>query len=211
MSVTDKMNKTGPRKLLTIDGGGIRGMLSVEILARIEQILRDAHNDESLKLCDYFDYIAGTSTGAIIAAALSWGMEVEEVREFYEKNGKAMFESVSWWEKLRSLGASKFHDDNLSQQLQEVFTEETADGNALAELGSEKLKTLLMVVVRNATTDSPWPLSNNPKAEYNDPALDDCNLKLPLWQLVRASTAANMVFVQAKTPPTSTSTARWCS
>lgn len=71
MSVTDKLNKTGPRKLLTIDGGGIRGMLSVEVLARIEQILRDAHDDQQLKLCDYFDYIAGTSTGAIIAAALA--------------------------------------------------------------------------------------------------------------------------------------------
>ena len=64
MSVTDKLNKTGPRKLLTIDGGGIRGMLSVEVLARIEQILRQSHDDPSLKLCDYFDYIAGTSTGA---------------------------------------------------------------------------------------------------------------------------------------------------
>ena len=61
-------------------------------------------------------------------------------------------------------------------------------------LGSEKLRTLLMMVMRNATTDSPWPLSNNPKAKYNEPARVDCNLKLPLWQLVRASTAAPTYF-----------------
>jgi hypothetical protein len=61
-------------------------------------------------------------------------------------------------------------------------------------LGSEKLRTLLMMVMRNATTDSPWPLSNNPKAKYNDAARADCNLQLPLWQLVRASTAAPTYF-----------------
>jgi patatin-like phospholipase/acyl hydrolase len=61
-------------------------------------------------------------------------------------------------------------------------------------LGSEKLKTLLLLVMRNATTDSPWPVSNNPAAKYNDTKRDDCNLNLPLWQLVRASTAAPTYF-----------------
>jgi hypothetical protein len=57
-------------------------------------------------------------------------------------------------------------------------------------LGSPRLRTGLMLVLRNATTDSPWPLSNLPGAMYNDPAGDGCNLDLPLWQLVRGSTAA---------------------
>jgi hypothetical protein len=51
-----------------------------------------------------------------------------------------------------------------------------------------------MIVLRNATTDSPWPLSNNPLAKYNQPDRADCNLRLPLWQLVRASTAAPTYF-----------------
>jgi patatin-like phospholipase/acyl hydrolase len=187
MSVADKLKKTGPRKLLTIDGGGIRGMLSVEILARIEQILRDAHDNQKLKLCDYFDYIAGTSTGAIIAAALAWGMTIDEVRSFYVNNGADMFEQASMWSRLRSLGASKFQAENLSRQLQDVFGADT-------KLGSDRLQTLLMVVLRNATTDSPWPLSNNPNAMFNKRDLEDCNLDLPLWQLVRASTAAPTYF-----------------
>jgi hypothetical protein len=49
-------------------------------------------------------------------------------------------------------------------------------------------------VMRNATTDSPWPLSSNPAAKYNDRAREYCNLDLPLWQLVRASTAAPTFF-----------------
>ena len=61
-------------------------------------------------------------------------------------------------------------------------------------LGSDKLQTLLILVMRNATTDSPWPVSNNPYAKYNDPARHDCNLTLPLWRLVRASTAAPTYF-----------------
>jgi hypothetical protein len=52
-----------------------------------------------------------------------------------------------------------------------------------------------MMVLRNATTDSPWPLSNNPKAKYNCPAdRPGCNLELPLWQVVRGSTAAPTYF-----------------
>jgi hypothetical protein len=63
-----------------------------------------------------------------------------------------------------------------------------------ATLGSENLKTLLMMMMRNHSTDSPWPVSNNPYSKYNDRSRDDCNLDLPLWQLVRASTAAPTYF-----------------
>ena len=51
-----------------------------------------------------------------------------------------------------------------------------------------------MIVLRKATTDSPWPLTNNPPAKYNDATRPGCNLKLPLWQLVRGSTAAPTYF-----------------
>jgi hypothetical protein len=67
-------------------------------------------------------------------------------------------------------------------------------------LGDAGLRTLLMMVMRNHTTDSPWPVSNNPHAKYNQRVKNDgspradCNLDLPLWQLVRASTAAPTFF-----------------
>lgn len=82
MSLYDKANKkTGPYKLLALDGGGIRGMITLEVLAKIEATLRFAlGSDESFVLADYFDYIAGTSTGAIIATALSLGMSVAKIQ-----------------------------------------------------------------------------------------------------------------------------------
>ena len=62
------------------------------------------------------------------------------------------------------------------------------------ELGDPRLRGLLMLVLRNHNTDSPWPVCNNPLAHYNQLDRKDCNLKLPLWQVVRASTAAPTFF-----------------
>jgi uncharacterized protein len=184
-SYQDKLAKTGPRKLLACDGGGIRGIISVEILARIEDELRRASGKPGLVLADYFDYVAGTSTGAIIATLVALGFSMDETRRFYLKSGAEMFESARLWERLHT----KFDDDNLTRMLKEILGEKTT-------LGSDKLRTLLMIVLRNATTDSPWPLSSNPGAKYNDLAVrgERSNLHLPLWQLVRASTAAPTYF-----------------
>ncbi len=184
-SFKDKLTRTGPRKLLACDGGGIRGIISVEILARIEAQLRVVNRKPDLVLADYFDYVAGTSTGAIIATLVSLGFSVDAIRDFYLKSGAEMFQPAKLWERLHT----KFDDDNLTRMLKEVTGEETT-------LGSDRLRTLLMIVLRNATTDSPWPLSNNPSAKYNDLAVRGAgsNLHLPLWQLVRASTAAPTYF-----------------
>lgn len=184
LTLRDRIAAPGPKKILALDGGGIRGMLAVEVLAEIEHLLRSAlKRGPDFVLADYFDYIAGTSTGAIIAACLSWGMSVDKIRQFYIENGKQMFDKASILRRHRY----KYEDEKLAEQLQKEFGKDTT-------LGSDKLRTLLMMVMRNATTDSPWPLSNNPWAKYNDSALPDCNLKLPLWQLVRASTAAPVYF-----------------
>jgi hypothetical protein len=173
-----------PRKLLALDGGGIRGILTLEILLKIEQLLADATGEgEKFRLSNFFDYIGGTSTGAIIAAGLARGMSVNELLNFYQETGPAMFDKAFILNRLRYLYKSK----PLAEQLQKVFGAET-------NLLPENLKCLLLVVTRNVSTDSPWPISSNPLARYNDCSLADCNLNMPLWQLVRASTAAPVFF-----------------
>jgi hypothetical protein len=87
----------------------------------------------------------------------------------------------------------KYLDGNLVALLKKTFAAASPDGKEVT-LGSPALKTLLLLILRNATTDSPWPLTNNPRALFNDRARTDCNLDLPLWQLVRASTAAPTYF-----------------
>ena len=189
-SFRDKLEPKGPKKLLALDGGGILGVLSLEFLARIEDVLRpELRRGDDFVLADYFDYIAGTSTGAIIATCLALGMPVAKVRQFYHDRGEEMFSRAGLFTRLFY---SKYSQAKLERMLKEKIAEETDEGEAT--LGSEKLRTLLMVVLRNATTDSPWPLSNNPNAAFNDRDRPNCNLKLPLWQIVRASTAAPMYF-----------------
>jgi uncharacterized protein len=190
MSIEDKKNKQGPRKLLALDGGGIRGVMTLEVLEKIESELQSKlGRDNQFVLAEYFDYIAGTSTGAIIATCLSLGMRVADIRSFYIESGPAMFDKTNL---IRRYFRNKFHDEKLAAMLQNVIAKKT--GEKIATLGSPALRTYLMLVLRNATTDSPWPVSNNPEAKYNDRARPDCNLDLPLWQLVRASTAAPTYF-----------------
>ena len=65
VSLRDRLKKGGPKKLLALDGGGIRGVLSLEILRKLETLLRSASGRADYRLADYFDYISGTSTGGI--------------------------------------------------------------------------------------------------------------------------------------------------
>jgi hypothetical protein len=173
-----------PRKLLALDGGGIRGVLTLQVLIRMEDILREASGQgEDFRLCNFFDYVGGTSTGAIIAAGLAVGMTARELSDFYIATGPAMFEKAFLLRRLKNL----YKSEPLAEKLKEVYGEKTT-------LGSDALRCLLLVVTRNVTTDSPWPISSNPFARYNAPHRTDCNSQIPLWQLVRASTAAPVFF-----------------
>ena len=184
MALIERITRPGPKKLLAIDGGGIRGVLALGVLQKIEDVLRaESQRGEAFRLADYFDYISGTSTGGIIAACLSRGMSVSEILTFYQVAGAEMFTKASLLRRLRY----KFESEPLALKLQEVFGADTT-------FGSDALRTLLLLVMRNASTDSPWPLSNNPFAKYNGKSRPDCNLRFPLWQLVRASTAAPTFF-----------------
>lgn len=186
--VVKRLQSTNPKKILACDGGGIRGLMSIEILAKIETDLRTASKKPDLVLADYFDFVCGTSTGAIIATCIASGMAMDTIRQFYLESGKQMFDKASILKRLKY----SYNDEPLAQLLKAALDQQLQETNAT--LGSANLKTLLMMVMRNHSTDSPWPVSNNPHSKYNDRARKDCNLNLPLWQLVRASTAAPTFF-----------------
>jgi predicted acylesterase/phospholipase RssA len=175
-----------PRKLLALDGGGIRGMITLEILAEMEEQLRkQLKKDDSFVLADYFDYIGGTSTGAIIAAGLSLGMPVSKLQQFYRDKGEAMFDKSFLLHRVKYF----YNDGPLAKELKNTF----GDGTSM-DIASGKFRCLLLVVTMNRSTDSPWPISNNPLSKYNAANRSDCNLKIKLYQLVRASTAAPAYF-----------------
>ena len=114
----DRAHRTaGPKKLLAIDGGGIRGVLALGPLQKIEDILKAQSGRADFRLADYFDYISGTSTGAIIATGLSIGMSVDEILTFYRDAGAQMFVKANLLQRLRY----KFEDEPLAEKLREVF------------------------------------------------------------------------------------------
>ena len=173
----------GPRKILALDGGGIRGLMTARALLRLEEILAEGRGGSDFRLCNYFDYIGGTSTGAIIAAALATGMSVSELLVFYQDFGQQAFTKRNFFQRWKSL----YENGELEQKLKQVFGEH-------ADLSPDNLQTLLLVVTRNKTSDSAWPISSNPSALFNDPTSSNCNLRIPLWRIVRASTAAPVYF-----------------
>ncbi|HRP57956.1 patatin-like phospholipase family protein, partial [Agriterribacter sp.] len=92
-------NSSSPKRILALDGGGIRGALSLGYLQRIEDILRKQHgNDKNFRLCDYFDLIGGTSTGSIIASCLAIGLKVQDIKDKYMELGDKIFgKKNKWW------------------------------------------------------------------------------------------------------------------
>lgn len=178
----------GPKRILSLDGGGLKGIITLGFLARIEALLKRRHgNDSKFRLAHYFDLVAGTSTGAIIAAALAKGMTVAEVTKYYLDMGETVFER-SWFRK----GAirARYDDKKLRKLLKEVFGKDVV-------LGDSSLLTGLLIMTKRIDTGSPWPLSNNPKGRYFEGSADGSrvgNKDYPLWQVVRASTAAPAFF-----------------
>ena len=75
----------------------------LQILQKIEDLLKAQAKRDTFRLAEYFDYIAGTSTGAIIATALSWGMSVAEVERIYVEHGHEMFSPLPWWRRFTAI------------------------------------------------------------------------------------------------------------
>jgi hypothetical protein len=180
-------NDGKPKRILALDGGGLRGILSLGLLQTIEDTLRTRHGaGDDFRLSHYFDLIAGTSTGAIIAATLALGWKVEEIRSHYMMLGERVFtRSLLRQGVLRA----KYDDDTLIAELKKVYGAKTT-------LGGAELKTGLLVMTKRLDTGSPWPISNNPRGVYfaarPNGVVGDGDY--PLWQVVRASTAAPAYF-----------------
>lgn len=94
------MNATDKKfKILSIDGGGIRGIIPAKVLFHLEE--EAMRNDGSnSRLCDYFDLVCGTSTGGIIAIGIALGMTAKDILNLYEDNAKSIFNGKSLWRSL---------------------------------------------------------------------------------------------------------------
>lgn len=176
------------KALLALDGGGLRGAFTLGVLGELERLLgKWTGRGSGFVLADYFDFIGGTSTGAIIGSGLALGWSVDTLKELYLRLGREVFRP----RRLLPLRAwSKYPGEPLRAQLAAEFGDRT--------FGDHDLRTLLLIVTHNRTTNSPYPLANHPTARYNTGGLPTHrNLDQRLADLLWASTAAPAFFPAA--------------
>ena len=113
-------------RILSIDGGGLRGVFAAAYLAEIERRFLDGR---SISTC--FDMIAGTSTGGIIALALAGGMTAADALQIYVERGERIFPPLSGLRKYRRLwrwlSRPKHNQAALMDELLSVFGEAVLD------------------------------------------------------------------------------------
>jgi patatin-like phospholipase/acyl hydrolase len=114
-------------RILALDGGGIRGVISAKILERVQKKIGKPLNE-------YFDLISGTSTGSILAAGLVLGMCPEEIIKIYREKGEVIF-SYSFFRKNLGywLNQPKYSNDGLKKVLQEKFPDDITLDNLREE------------------------------------------------------------------------------
>ncbi|MGU3544420.1 patatin-like phospholipase family protein [Methylobacterium sp. A52T] len=179
----------GPKRILSIDGGGVRGMLTLQFLKRVEIEVRKRLGDGAL-LCDYFDLIGGTSTGSIIAAGLACGMTVGRLEALYENISADVFRTGGFTRLLPNQFQGKLAPKFPTEPLQHFLDQELG---ADTTLDSDKIRTGLMIMTKRLDTGSPWPLHNGGRGAFAEQ-----DGKLRLTQIIRASTAAPTYFAPEK-------------
>src|SRR5882762_1994101 len=125
-----RLTSKGPKRILSLDGGGIRGAVTLGFLGEIENILAERHaakgiiKKEDFRLHHYFDLVGGTSTGAIIAALIAvGGYSVTEIKKLYKELGGQIFSDRNG---INILGKQiyfngKYDSHPLKDQLQKIF------------------------------------------------------------------------------------------
>lgn len=181
----------GPKRMLALDGGGVKGVLSLGMAKALETELRRRSGDPKLVLADYYDLIGGTSTGAIVATGLALGLTVDAMIDLYMGLGPKVFgRRVGDGNLFRA----KYDPKDLQVALEPTLGERT--------LGSSDLKTGLAIHMKRIDTGSAWVLTNNPNNPYF--AREDSekgtlpNRFYRLVDLVMASAAAPTFFDEVR-------------
>src|SRR5438309_1051265 len=98
------------RRVLCIDGGGIKGVFPASFLSKIEEAVGSP-------VADYFDLIVGTSTGGIIALGLGLGLRASDLLRFYQDHGPTIFNGNGKIGFLRQLVRAKYNPEPLRKCL----------------------------------------------------------------------------------------------
>jgi patatin-like phospholipase/acyl hydrolase len=172
-------------RILSIDGGGIRGLLPAKVLAELERELQLGNPGK--KLYEHFDLICGTSTGAILAIAIALGIPAADLVRFYKEHAKMIF--PKWYLKViprkgRAIFTSIYSNKKLRKKLEEIYS--AANGGVAPTMND--LKTKVCIPVFNGNDGQINILKSRHHEEY-------CrDYKLPAHEVALSSASAPVYF-----------------
>lgn len=168
-----QLNDNGEFRILSIEGGGIRGIFPAQYLAEIEK-------ETGEKINEYFDLIVGTSTGGIIALALGVGIEAKDIVEMYKDNAKKIFRPSHL--NLKRILKRKYDNSGLEEVLKEKF-------------GDKKMNdSKVMLCITSTEFNNAKPKVY--KTEHNNELYKDGEKEL--WKVAMATSAAPTYFSAAE-------------
>lgn len=182
--------KTKKIRILSLDGGGIKGILPATILEYIEEELQARTNNSDVRISDYFDFFAGTSTGGILVCSYLCpdkngrpAMTAKQALELYEKYGGEIFKA-SFFRKVRTLAG---------------FANEKYNAFSLEKLLKNKLGKIKLSQALKPCMITAYDIQNR-KAKFftSVQAQKDTTMDFNLWKVARATSAAPTYFEPAK-------------
>ena len=169
-------------RILSLDGGGIRGVLAARILQEIERQLGPER-----PLHQYFDMIAGTSTGAILAGGLALGKTSQDLIHLYQAHGQTIFPPPSWFQQLPIVqlfqalfSRCRYSNAGLIQVLKREFGEVTIS----------QIEQPILLILAYDTLYRNTTFFTNYHPHLGDRWYDDT----PIWEICTSSAAAPTFF-----------------
>lgn len=172
-------------KILSVDGGGIRGILPAMILQEMEKRLRERLGKPTARIADYFDMIAGTSAGGMLACSMLYKhdgkkMDCSKAVELFESGGPIIFKKTCF-NQIRRVFDSMYPAKNIESVLAEIF-----GSSQLSESDTEGLITAYDITNREAVLFDTDSAKRNPNRDYR------------LADIARATSAAPTYFPVAE-------------
>ena len=158
-------------QILSLDGGGIRGVFTAAVLAAIE-------NDYDTTVTDHFDLIAGTSTGGIVALALGLGIDPRDIVKFYFEHGRHIFSDRLGFRRLLHWGRRKYPAGRLAHALRTIVGERL--------LGESQSRLVIPA----------FNIAEGDVYVFRTPHLEKLrrDYRVPAWQVAMATAAAPTYF-----------------
>jgi patatin-like phospholipase/acyl hydrolase len=173
--------------ILSIDGGGIRGILPAVILEYLEKKLREKTGNENARLADFFDMIAGTSTGGILSCLYIHPDRIpaERAVDLYAGNGKKIFRPrIPFLNKVLNIFASRYPAKGIEKALNDAFGD-----SLLSQAGTHSLITAYDIERRRSVFFTVPAAKTRPGRDYR------------LKDIARATSAAPTYFEPASVAP----------